>query len=273
MKKILLLIVVLMSFNLFSQSDELMKMYQRITGKDLTKEIEKLKGGKTPTQIQTEPSLLDTVMQKSDIPENLRIEPDEIWIKTYFEKYVNDELIDPYKSELKQYRIDFSAVRTNLNYNKQIPDNYIINSGDIFVIDIWGAMEKNYNLEVTNESFIIVPQIGKIDISGMNYKDAKISIESKLSNINGIRYSVRLGEVKPITVFVVGNISKPGVYNVSPFSSILEVLALAGGVNPEGSLRSIGLISEKSGSKFIDLYSLLFFGKNPVSILESNMTI
>ena len=273
MKKITAALVIIISLNLFSQSEELMKMYQKLTGKDLTKEIETLKGKTPPTKIKSQTAEADTLGTEfiEMIPKETK--RDSAVVKTYFEKYVSGELIDPYKTELKQYRIDFSAVKTNLNYNRQIPDVYIVNSGDIFAIDIWGAMEKNYSIEVTNENFIIIPQIGKVDISGMNYKDAKKTIESKLSNINGIKFSVRLGEVKPITVFVVGNINKPGIYNVSPFTSLIEVLALAGGVTPEGSLRNIGLVSEKGGSRFIDLYSLLFFGKNPVSVLESNMTI
>lgn len=272
MKRIILLAVFISSLSLYSQSEELMKMYQRITGKDLTKEIENLKNKTGPQQIKKTTAEIDTIETVMDI-EPVELKPDSVILKTYFEKYVSGELIDPYKTELKQYKIDFSAVRTNLNYNKHIPENYFINSGDIFSIDIWGAMEKNHIIEVTNENYIIVPQIGKIDISGMSYKDAKKTIESKLSNINGIKFSVRLSEVKPITVFVVGNINKPGVYNVSPFTSIIEVLALAGGVSTEGSLRNIGLISDNGGSRFIDLYSLLFFGRNPVSILESNMTL
>ncbi len=272
MKKILSLVLFLLAASVFCQSEELLKMYQRMTGKDLSKEIERLKAKQPPTKMETQPSVIDTVLQ--DISGFKQTRTDSLAVsKTYFEKYVSGELINPYESELKQFRIDFSSIRTNLNYNKTVPDVYILSPGDVFSIDIWGSMEKNYSVEVTNEIFVIIPQIGKIDLSGLNYKEAKNRIESKLSSINGIKYSVRLSEVKPITVFVVGNIYKPGVYNVSPFSSIVEVMAVAGGITPEGSLRNIGLISPKTGSRMVDLYSLLFFGENPVSVLEPNMTI
>ena len=272
MKKILLLSLFIFSLSSFSQTQELLKMYEKMTGKDLSSEIEKLKSKDSPNKISAEVSEIDTVLTEIDDETDIPVDSVEVY-KTYFEKYVNGEVIDPYGSELKQFRIDFSSVRTNLNYNKSIPDNYILSAGDVFAVDIWGAMEKNYAVEVTNEIFIIIPQIGKIDLSGLDYKDAKDRIESKLSSINGIKYSVRLSEVKPISIFVVGNVIKPGVYNVSPFSSIVEVLAVAGGVTPEASLRNIGLISTKSGSRVVDMYSLLFFGKNPVSVLEPNMTV
>jgi polysaccharide biosynthesis/export protein len=273
MKKFLTILTLICAFSVFAQNEELMKMYEKITGKDLKKELETLKNKPVPQKFETKTAEADTVSVPDEEFFHEPEKADSLEQKTYFEKYVSGELIDPYKTDLKQFRIDFSSVRTNLNYNRQIPDAYEVNSGDVFAIDIWGAMEKNYVIEVTNENFIIIPQIGKVDISGMNYKGAKNTISSKLDKINGIKYSVRISEVKPITVFVVGNVHKPGVYNVSPFTSIVEVLAVAGGVTPEGSLRNVGLVSEKSGSKYIDLYSLIFFGKNPVSVLESNMTI
>ncbi len=271
MRKFLLLTVFMISASIFAQSEELLRMYEKMTGKDLTAEIEKLKSKQSVSKFETGTTEIDTLMY-DNVQQSVPADSIEVY-KTYFEKYVNGELIDPYKSELKQFKIDFASVRTNLNYNKSIPDTYILSSGDLFSIDIWGAMEKNYSLEVTNEIFIIIPQIGKVDLTGLNYKEAKDRIGNKLSNINGIKYSVRLSEVKPISVFVVGNVTKPGVYNVSPFSSIVEVLAVAGGITPEGSLRNIGLISPKNGSKVVDMYSLLFFGDNPVSVLEPNMTL
>lgn len=272
MKKIFLLITMIMATGLLCQNEDLLKMYERITGKDLTKEIEKMRSDKaTPGQRKTL-SEIDTVSTLTDLMPDEFLK-DSVVEKTYFEKYAAGILIDPYQTELKQFSIDFSSVRTNLNYNKQIPDNYIVSPGDVFVIDIWGAMDKNHTVEVTNENFIIVPQIGKIDLSGMNYKTAKQTIENKLEKINGIKFSVRLGEVKPVSVFIVGEVVKPGVYNVSPFSSLIEILAIAGGVSPQGSLRNIELISDTSGRKKTDLYSLLFFGDNKASILESNMTV
>ncbi|MFO7810537.1 MAG: SLBB domain-containing protein, partial [Candidatus Delongbacteria bacterium] len=272
MKKILLPIFLIFAALVYCQDEDLMKMYERITGKDLSKELEKFKSetdGELKSRKETE---IDTTAYSGELIEQEE-KKDSIPDLSYFEKYVGGKIIDPYESELKQYRIDFSSVRTNLNYNRHIPDNYMLNPGDLFIIDIWGAIEKSYNIELTNENFIIIPQIGKVDLSGASYGSAKEIIANRLSKISGIDYSIRLGEVRPITVFVVGNVSNPGVYNVSPFSSIIEVLAIAGGVNKQGSLRNIDLISEKSGSRKVDLYSLLFFGRNTVSILESNMTI
>ena len=274
-KIIIAVLLLFVSGSIYGQNEEILRMYQRITGKDLSSEIERLRSEKETETAREQIAEIDTLGIHEISLERERIAAkDSVEVKTFFERYVRREHINPYESELRQFSIDFSSVRTNLNFNKHIPGSYMINVGDVFYIDIWGAMETSYRIEVTNEFFIIIPQIGKIDLSGSDYSRAKETISARLSRIKGISYSVRLGEVKPVSVFVVGNVAKPGVYNVSPFSTIIEILALAGGVNMHGSLRSISLIDNRTQKrKTADLYSLLFRGENPVSIIDPDMTI
>ncbi|NOR46354.1 MAG: hypothetical protein GQ534_12285, partial [Candidatus Delongbacteria bacterium] len=138
MKKMLVVILLGLTFASYSQSEELLKMYEKITGKDFSAEIEKMKKKDTGIIKSEEVSLIDSIGIEPDI-----LEIDSVVVEdTYFEKYVNGVLIDPYDSKLKQFSIDFSSVKTTMNFNKRIPDSYILSQGDEFVIDIWGAMDK-----------------------------------------------------------------------------------------------------------------------------------
>jgi len=275
----------------YPQSQDLKDMFKQMTGKDLDldKELGSIKGDRKAKNIfnEKEDMGIDTipeVLSDEDLVENddfiVPLSGDSLEpaltiadTGTYFEKYANGAVIDPYTTELKQFQIDFSSVKTNLNYNKKVPDNYMLATGDLLVIDIWGAINENYEVEMTNEGFIVIPDIGKIDISGLDYKNVKKVIGNYLGKINGINYVVRIADVKPISVFVMGKVNKPGVYNVSPFTSMIEVLTLAGGVTAEGSLRNIKLISETGKERFVDLYSLLFYGEKDGFILGSGETV
>ena len=290
-RMVVFLLIAVCTGLVYPQSQDLKDMFKQMTGKDLDldKEFGSIKGDrKTKDLLQGEDGLeIDTipeVLPKVRLVEDEGITPplleDQFEFKTtitdtgtYFERYANGAVIDPYSTELKQFQIDFSSVKTNLNYNKKIPGDYILSTGDLLVIDIWGAISKNYEIEMTNEGFIVIPDIGKIDISGLDYKNVRKVIEDHLSKINGINYSVRLADVKPISVFVMGKVNKPGVYNVSPFTSMIEVLAIAGGVTAEGSLRDIKLISDAGKERFVDLYSLLFYGEKDGFVLGSGETI
>ncbi|MCK4979754.1 MAG: hypothetical protein KAS62_05120, partial [Candidatus Delongbacteria bacterium] len=126
MKKILVIILLSLTFTSYSQNEELLKMYEKITGKDLSKEIAKIQKKSPGIQRSEEIGLIDSISIEPKI-----IKADSIIIEdTYFEKYVNGTLIDPYSSKLKQFSIDFSAVRTTMNFNKRIPESYILSQGD-----------------------------------------------------------------------------------------------------------------------------------------------
>jgi len=274
MKKIFISCLILMlSISAFPQSDDMKDLYQQFTGKELDLDSE-LKGYKDNGVEDSQKNLLDndsTLAIRLKFKEKL----DSLYEaeSTYFENYVNGNIVDPYKSKLKQFRIDFSNIMPSNNFNKRVPENYMLTPGDMIILDVWGTINKNYELEFNNEGYIIIPDIGKIDLNGLNYKNVKEVISKKLSSINGLKFAVRIGEVKPIQVFVVGNVLKPGIYNISPFSNILEVISNAGGILPEGSYRNIELKYFDGKKENIDLYSLLFLGKNKELVLTQNSTI
>ena len=274
MRKILLIsLTFILSVSLYSQSDDMKDLYQQFTGKelDLSAEFKDINNDKSENGIGSTSDLDSTLA----VQEKFKAKLDSLYESrnTYFENYVNGNIVDPYESELKQFRIDFSNIIPSFNFNRKVPEKYMLTVGDEIIIDVWGTINKNYTLEFNNDGYIIIPDIGKIDLSGLNYKRVKEVISRKLSSINGLKFAVRIGEVKPIQIFVVGNVLKPGVYHVSPFSNILEVIAGAGGILPEGSYRNITVNSNEGKKEKVDLYSLLFLGKNNELILTQNSTI
>nr|HXK49827.1 hypothetical protein [Clostridiales bacterium] len=90
MKKILLLSLLIYTVIGSAQTEELLKMYQKLTGKDLSTEIKKLKEKDSPNKLKKETAEIDTVLQQSD--DKTGFSPDSLEVKTYFEKYVSGEL-------------------------------------------------------------------------------------------------------------------------------------------------------------------------------------
>ena len=69
-----------------------------------------------------------------------------------------------------------------------------------------------------------------------------------------------LGELRSIQVFVLGEVAQPGSFAVSPFSSVLNALFVAGGITENGSLRQVELKREGKTVANLDLYQLLLQG-------------
>jgi protein involved in polysaccharide export with SLBB domain len=152
------------------------------------------------------------------------------------------------------------------NLNIPTPKNYVIGNGDELKIDIYGFSEKSQSLKVTPDGYIRYPNIGPIKLAGLSFDEAKIKLIASLSKIypglksGNTNLQLTLGQIRSIRVNLIGEITKPGSYEVSSLSTIANALYAAGGPTKIGSYRNIELIrSGKSMAKF-DLYDYLLKG-------------
>jgi len=71
---------------------------------------------------------------------------------------------------------------------------------------------------------------------------------------------VTMGDLRTITVLVVGEVVKPGDYSVSGLATLLNTLITTGGVKRTGSLRNIQLKRRGKTLATLDLYDVLLRG-------------
>ncbi len=179
-----------------------------------------------------------------------------------------DETTTP-TDELKVYGSEIFS-KDNLtfepNVNIPTPRNYIIGVGDQLDIDLFGYSDANYKLRVSPEGVIRIPNLGPIKVVGLNFDDAQVKIKAALSKIypqivsGKTAVQLSLGQIRTIKVTLIGEIVKPGSYNLSSFSTIAHALYISGGPSAIGSYRDIELIRNgKTISKF-DVYDFLLKG-------------
>jgi protein involved in polysaccharide export with SLBB domain len=105
--------------------------------------------------------------------------------------------------------------------------------------------ESAYNLQVTREGFIVVPQAGQIYVANLTLGQLERVLGGRLGRIySGIRtgttrFSVSVARLRSNQVFVVGDVTRPGSYRVSSAGTALTALYAAGGPSEAGSLRRI----------------------------------
>lgn len=142
-----------------------------------------------------------------------------------------------------------------------LPENYQLGPGDELVISMFGQQQDQVSILLGVDGVATVPNVGRVNLQGLNFEDArdllKQSIEERLI---GVDVAVTLGELRSIQIFVLGDVAQPGSFAVSPFSTVLNALFVAGGVTDNGSLRKIQL--KRSGETIaqLDLYDLLLRG-------------
>ena len=142
-----------------------------------------------------------------------------------------------------------------------IPEGYIVGSGDVLNIQVFGKENINYLLPVSREGVIVIPDVGPYMVSGLSFTEMKAFIGDKVRNkILGVDTVITLAEMRSMRVFVLGDAYKPGPYVLSSLSTITHALFAAGGISDIGSLRNIQL--KRAGKLVItlDLYDLLIQG-------------
>ncbi len=173
--------------------------------------------------------------------------------------------------KLKVFGLDIfdnSKLTFEPSLNLPTPKDYIVGPSDELVIDIWGSSEQTYQIEVSPEGFIFIPNLGPINVSGFAMDVLSKRIINRLTKIyaglesrNGrpanTYAQVTLGNLRSIKVHVVGQVNNPATFTLSSLSTLFNALYYAGGPTESGSLREIDLVRDGVKVATLDTYSYL----------------
>ncbi len=140
------------------------------------------------------------------------------------------------------------------------PD-YVLGSGDSIVINMWGGLSNRLTQTIDRQGQIALPEAGSVTINGMTIAEAQDAIQKALSKqFQDEHVEISLGRVRTVRVYVVGDVQRPGAYDVSSLSSPLNALYAAGGPTSRGSLRVLDQYRGKELVRQVDLYDFLLKG-------------
>ena len=158
--------------------------------------------------------------------------------------------------------------------NIPIPGNYRLGPGDQLIISIWGATQLRSRHMINRDGDIFIDGVGQVNLAGMDILAAENVLQERFSEVystlKGKRpstfLSVSLGQLKSINISFVGEINRPGLHAVHPFSDITTALLQVGGVDTVGSLRNIQVIRDGEIVTEFDFYEFLVEGKTSKNI-------
>lgn len=155
--------------------------------------------------------------------------------------------------------------------NLPTPVDYVLGPGDELIVDLWGATQQFMRMEVGTEGTIRPNNLGPIYVNGLTIKQAEEKVIGRLSQIyNGLKpsskdepnifYQVSLGNIRTITVDVIGDVNKPGIFSLPSLATVYTALHSAGGPTRDGTLRGIQLVRNNKLISEVDIYSYLTAG-------------
>lgn len=168
---------------------------------------------------------------------------------------------------LDVFRLSTSQFDANLA--GPVDENYRLGPGDRLMLILTGDVEIAHSLDVTREGFIVIPQVGQIQVANLTLAQLQDVLYSRLARVySGVRrgagatthFSVSLARLRTIQVYVTGDVIRPGSYRVSSTATAMTALYAARGPTDNGGLRQIEVRRGGRLVSSLDVYDYLLHG-------------
>lgn len=137
--------------------------------------------------------------------------------------------------------------------------------GDVLKITVFGQPDLTLETRVSEAGSISYPLVGEVKVGGLSSNQAEQKIAELLDKGGFVRkpqVNLMVTEMQSQQVSVLGQVNKPGRYPVDGKRSLTDILAMAGGANPDAADTVILTHTEggKTTKETIDLLELVRSG-------------
>ena len=151
---------------------------------------------------------------------------------------------------------------------------YVVGPGDGLSIVLWGGVSQTFTREIDREGRVSLPESGAVQVAGLPLERVQALIADTLrQQYRNVQVAVTVAHLRSIRVYVVGDVQRPGAYDIGSLSTSLNALYAAGGPTAVGSLR---ILRHFRGSMLVgetDLYDFLLHGVQSEDRLEAGDTV
>lgn len=138
---------------------------------------------------------------------------------------------------------------------------YVLGPGDGLSVDLWGGVSRRFYRVVDREGRVSLPEVGPLLVAGKSLAEVQESFQKTLrTQFRDVSADVSLSRLRTVRVYVVGDVQRPGPYDVSSLSTPLNALFAAGGPTGRGSLRVLKHFRGNQLVQDVDVYDLLLHG-------------
>ncbi|HXW54723.1 MAG TPA: polysaccharide biosynthesis/export family protein [Candidatus Cybelea sp.] len=165
-------------------------------------------------------------------------------------------------------REDRATLDTAQDFNRRLEDlgaslaressnaaDYRIGADDVLEVSVFGAPELNHKVRVSAAGDISIPLIGSVEAAGLTARELERVLETKLrAYMNEPHVGVFVSSIESHPVSVIGEVTKPGVFQVRGPKTLLEMLSMAQGLTDNAGdkvivMRGAGFGSEPHDGK------------------------
>lgn len=155
------------------------------------------------------------------------------------------------------------------NLSGPVDPSYQLGPGDRLVLILTGDVEQSYQLEVTREGFVVIPQVGQLFVNNLSLAQLEDLLYSRLGRVySGVRrgagattrFYITPARLSSNQIFVQGDVMRPGAHRISSAGTAMSALYAAGGPTDNGTLRRVQIRRAGRTVGELDVYDYLLAG-------------
>ncbi len=171
---------------------------------------------------------------------------------------------------------DPPPTQTAPNHGVEVGPNYKIGPDDVLVVDVWKEPEISQTETVRPDGKITLPLVGDFMASGLTPKQLASEVSQKLEKyVDSPQVTVIVKETKSLRVNVLGQVAKPGSYPLDMRMTVLDAIAMAGGLKEFAKAKKIYVLRIGPNGNPIKLhfnYKKVIRGRDPGQNIQLRST-
>jgi polysaccharide export outer membrane protein len=129
-----------------------------------------------------------------------------------------------------------------------VPAGYVVGDSDIIRVNVWKEPEVSQTAVVRTDGNISLPLINEVKVSGMTPLQIQDMVAEKLKGfLNNPQVTVTVVEIRSKRAFITGEVARPGTYSLNAQTTVLQLIAQAGGFTPFAKKDSIVVLRTEDG--------------------------
>lgn len=111
------------------------------------------------------------------------------------------------------------------------PSGFLLGPEDVVEITVWKNQDLSRSTPIRPDGLISLPILGDIQAAGLTADELALKISERLKQYvaGNPSVSVSVKDLNSYSVFVTGEVAKPGKYQLKSYITLLQAISLAGG--------------------------------------------
>lgn len=147
------------------------------------------------------------------------------------------------------------------------PPGYVIGPEDVLSILFWREKDLSSDVMVRPDGMISLPLLNDIQAAGLTTDELREKVMTEANKfVEDPNATVVVKQINSRKVYISGNVFKPGAYSINDSMDIMQLIALAGGLQEYSDKENIRLLRRLPSGKTEAIpfnHNKIFESKNP----------